>query len=243
MEVADAREFHPTGSHPFQVRSGQCPDRPSGTVRSSVEAALEKDRSIGAPSKGAKLFTREELRMFLGITSLPLKAMILLGINTGLGNADCGRLQKSALDLERGWLDYPRPKTGMPRRCPLWTETIQAIREAIAARPEPKNPADAGLVFITRFGQAWHVDSTENPISYEFGKLLRKLGISGRRLGFYALRHTFRTIADEAKDQPAADCIMGHEVAHMSSAYREGISDERLRAVVDHVHAWLFGAS
>jgi hypothetical protein len=33
---------------------------------------------------------------------------------------------------------------------------------------------------------------------------------------------------------------MGHEVPHMSSVYRETISDERLRAVTDHVRAWLF---
>jgi hypothetical protein len=33
---------------------------------------------------------------------------------------------------------------------------------------------------------------------------------------------------------------MGHEVAHMSSVYRETISDERLKAVTDHVRAWLF---
>jgi hypothetical protein len=47
-------------------------------------------------------------------------------------------------------------------------------------------------------------------------------------------------VADEAKDQPAADYIMGHEVPHMSSVYRETISDERLKAVTDHVRAWLF---
>ena len=35
--------------------------------------------------------------------------------------------------------------------------------------------------------------------------------------------------------------IMGHEVAHMSSVYREGIDDERLRAVAEHVRNWLFG--
>jgi hypothetical protein len=29
----------------------------------------------------------------------------------------------------------------------------------------------------------------------------------------------------------------------MSSIYRERISDERLRAVTDHVHAWLFGVT
>src|SRR5205085_12472900 len=103
------------------------------------------------------------------------------------------------------------------------------------------NDADSGLVFVTRFGQAWHTDTSESPISYEVGKLLRKLGINGREgLGFYTLRHTFRTVADESKDQPAVDFIMGHEVPHMSAVYRETISDERLQAVADRVRGWLF---
>ncbi len=76
------------------------------------------------------------------------------------------------------------------------------------------------------------------------GKLLHRLGINGRKgLGFYTLRHTFRTVADEAKDQPAADYIMGHEVPHMSSVYRETISDARLKAVSDHVRGWLCGSA
>ncbi len=62
--------------------------------------------------------------------------------------------------------------------------------------------------------------------------------ITGRKgIGFYTLRHVFRTVADAAKDQPATDYIMGHEVPHMSSVYRETIDDERLRAVADHVRA------
>jgi integrase len=214
------------------VRYGQGFKRPSKkTLR------LEKAK------KGPRLFTAEEIHRLLGAASVPLRAMILLGINCGLGNADVGRLPQTALDLEAGWLDYARGKTGLPRRCPLWPQTVEALRAALARRPEPKNPADAGLVFITRFGQSWHTDTTENPVSYEFGKLLRKLGINGRGgLGFYAVRHTHRTVADGAKDQPAADYIMGHEVAHMSSVYREGISDDRLLAVSDHIHAWLFPA-
>jgi hypothetical protein len=97
------------------------------------------------------------------------------------------------------------------------------------------------LVFITRFGQAWHTDTTESPISYEVGKLLRRLHINGRKgLGFYTLRHVVRTVADEAKDQPAVDFIMGHEVPHMSSVYRETIGDSRLKAVAEYVRKWLF---
>jgi hypothetical protein len=33
---------------------------------------------------------------------------------------------------------------------------------------------------------------------------------------------------------------MGHEVPHMSSVYWETISDARLKAVAEHVRAWLF---
>ena len=122
--------------------------------------------------------------------------------------------------------------------------TVQALRDALAARPEPKKPEYAGLALLTGRGTPWDkagIGSTNCPVSKETHKLLRTLGINGRhRLGFYTLRHTFRTVADEAKDQPAADYIMGHEVPHMSGVYRETISDARLKAVADHVRAWLF---
>jgi integrase len=188
--------------------------------------------------QGLKLFTVEEIRKLLDAAGTPLKAMILLGINAGFGNSDCGNLPLTALDLEAGWVDYPRPKTGIPRRCPLWPETIVAIKEALAKRPEPKKPEHAGLMFITKYGKPWSKDIADNPVTKETRKLLDSLGMNGRR-NFYTLRHTFRTVADEARDQPAADYIMGHEVPHMSSVYRETISDERLRAVADHVRRWL----
>jgi integrase len=87
----------------------------------------------------------------------------------------------------------------------------------------------------------WAKDTADQTLAKEFGKLLRALHINGRvGLGFYALRHTFRTVGDEAKDQPAVDFIMGHEVPHMSAVYRETISDARLRTVTDHVRKWLF---
>jgi integrase len=191
--------------------------------------------------QGPKLFTAEEIRKLVSAADVPLKAMLLVGINAGFGNADVGTLPLSALDLDGGWVNYPRPKTGVGRRCPLWPETVAAISEALSRRPAPEDRADGGLAFLTPRGHSWHTGTTDNPLSNVVAKLLRALGINGRKgLNFYALRHTFRTVADEAKDQPAADHIMGHESPHMSSVYRERISDERLRAVTDHVRAWLF---
>jgi integrase len=215
------------------VRFGPSFVRPSAKV-------LRLHKAKGGP----KLFTAEEVRRIIEAARQTLKAMTLLGINAGFGNADCGTLPLSALDLDGGWVTYPRPKTGIARRCPLWPETVAAIREAMTGRTEPKDERDARLVFLTHRGLAWSRDQPTGPVSREFNKLLRKLGINGRnRLGFYTLRHTFRTVADEAKDQPAADYMMGHQVAHMSSVYREGIADERLRDVAEHVRAWLFAPS
>jgi integrase len=192
--------------------------------------------------QGVKLFTREEILLLLLAAPVHLEAMILLGINCGFGNADCGSLPVSAVDLERAMIDFPRPKTGIPRRCPLWPETAEALREVMDSRPKPKDPVHADLVFLTKYGLPWARDNDPGTVTKETTKLLRALGINGHR-NYYTLRHTFRTVADEAKDQPAADYIMGHEVPHMSSIYRETISDARLRAVADHVRAWLFGAA
>jgi integrase len=201
----------------------------------------KKTLRLHRAKRGPKLFSADEIRRLLTEAGPQLKAMILLGINCGFGNADCGNLPLSVVDLERGMIDFPRPKTGIPRRCALWPETVEAIRGALTCRPEPKDPAHAGLVFITKYRQSWFKTDSAGPLIWEMRKLLNKLGINGRKgLGFYTLRHTFRTVADQAKDQPAVDYIMGHEVPHMSAVYRETISDARLKAVSDHVRAWLF---
>jgi integrase len=204
--------------------------------------------------QGPKLFTAAEVRALVdgaGVVGKDgpelvrpgpqLRAMILLAVNAGFGNSDCGNLPLEALDLGASWVHFPRPKTGIDRRCPLWPETAAALREAIACRPEPKKAEHGNLVFLTRCGDSWHTGTTDGPLSREFGKFLRRLGINGRKgRSFYTLRHVFRTVADETKDSVACDAIMGHETPHMSSVYRETISDGRLRAVADHVRAWLF---
>jgi integrase len=213
--------------HP--MRYGQAFKRPSRKTLRQVRAA-----------KGARMFEAAPLRKIIDQASQPLKAMILLGVNCGFGNTDVGRLPLSALDLDGGWVNYPRPKTAVERRCPLWAETVAAIREALGKRPAPKAEADAGLAFITRYGTSWAKETCDNPVSKEMAKLLAELKLARKGLNFYTLRHTFETIGGEAKDQVAVNAIMGHADASMSAAYRERISDERLRAVADHVHDWLF---
>jgi integrase len=213
------------------MRFGPGFDRPSKKTFRLVRA-----------KQGPKEFTRDEIHKLLGAAGTSMKAMILLAANCGFGNGDCALLPLAAVNLDTGWIDYPRPKTGINRRCHLWPETVQAIRDALAERPEPKDPAYAGLLFITSHRGCWGKDTSDNPVSKETAKLLKKLHINGRKgIGFYTLRHTFRTVADEVKDQPAVDHVMGHADESMAAHYRERIGDERLRAVAEHVRTWLFG--
>lgn len=207
---------------------------------------------LARAEKGPRMFEAAEVRALVNGATVErkgesievrptpsVKAMILLGVNCGFGNSDCGTLPLSALDLERGWVNYHRPKTGTTRRCPLWPETVAAIRKVLAERPQPIDPADAGLVFLTSFGGSWYKDTSDAPLSKEMRKLLDALKLTGNR-NFYALRHTFETIGGEAKDQVAVDHIMGHTRDDMASVYRERISDDRLKAVSDHVRKWVW---
>ncbi|MBA3484686.1 MAG: tyrosine-type recombinase/integrase [Pirellulales bacterium] len=191
--------------------------------------------------KGARMFEARQLRRILKAAPQPLHAMILLGVNCGFGNHDCGTLPLSAVDLRGGWIDHPRPKTAIARRCPLWPETVAALRDAIDRRAKPHDPEKARLVFVTKYGGAWAKDvPTINPLSAEMRKLLCKLKLHRPGLGFYALRHTFETIAGGGRDQVAVNAIMGHVDNSMAGVYRERISDERLRQVVEVVRRWLF---
>lgn len=212
---------------------------------------------------GKKLFTSQEIRDLLNgktvesnagesvevPTATPqMRAMILLGINAGLGNTDVGNLQKANLDLKAGWLDYPRVKTGLPRRVPLWEETVQALKESIAIRPTPKMPdEDAGCVFLNRRGTRFTQNTDRHHCDYvstAFGKRLRSMKINGRKgLNFYSLRHTFATIGLQTGDRDAVKTLMGHSFSDMLAGYDEmGPSDDRLQAVVAHVRTWLFGS-
>lgn len=219
--------------------------------------------------RGPKLFNREEITRLIQAADVHFRAMIYLGLNGGLGNTDIANLPQAAVDLKHGWINFPRPKTEIPRRIPLWPETVQALRESLAKRPAPAEREYADLFFLTSHGVPWvrvkpNVDedgetkpgTAIDSIALQFGKLLRAVDIkpSGetkkgkqpkipanvKGLGFYTLRHCLETIGGESRDQVAVDALMGHVDPSMAGNYRQAISDDRLRAVVNVVRDWLF---
>jgi integrase len=210
--------------HAYENHLIDRPVRYGSGLRKPSKQALARARLASGP----KMFEADEVRKILEAATEPMRTMILLAINCGFGPSDLARLPVSALDLQGGWANYPRPKTCVDRRCPLWPETVEALRGVV--------DCSDGLAFHTRTSRP------EHPISVAFGRLLDKLDLRHGR-GFYALRHTHATISGDAKDQIATNAIMGHSDASMAAVYRERIEDDRLVAVTDHVRQWLFEAN
>jgi integrase len=204
-------------------------------------------------------FHAEEIRRILAVAPTGLKAMVLLGINCGLGNTDIGELPLSRVDLEQGMIDFPRVKTGIERRCPLWPETAEAIRASILdteKRKITRSPGAEGLMFVTRQGHPFvrvvYESSrdgrptviTHDAVKTAMQRAMQKAGIDMPGLGFYGLRRSFETIGSGSGHQVAVDHIMGHAPlsSDMGAVYRQGVPDEALEKVTDHVRDWLFGA-
>jgi integrase len=182
-----------------------------------------------AAGKPKKLFTRGEILLLLDECGIHMRAMALLGINCAYGPGDCWHLERKNVDLDAGWIVYPRPKTGVARRSPLWPETVDALRTSLSRRQ------GTGKLFFARadgseYDQQW--------ISKRWRQVCDSALVKSRGT-FYWLRHTFETVAGETLDQVAVDCIMGHADHTMAGVYRQEIGDDRLAKVVQHVRAWL----
>ena len=79
----------------------------------SFQKPSRKVLRIARSQNGKRMFEADELRRILNTRQQPIKAMTLLGINCGFGQSDLANFPQSALDLVSGWIDYPRPKTGI----------------------------------------------------------------------------------------------------------------------------------
>lgn len=213
----------------------------------AFKGATAKDRRELRHRGGARLFTSAQVRALLDAAPLQLRAMILLGIQGGFGNHDCARLHRSAVQLgaDGGVIDYPRPKSAIDRVVPLWPETRAALADVAQVRPAPRRAQDGGLVFLTRTGRPW-VHGATDAVGQQFRRLVVDLGLAnghqgdGQGMGFYWLRHTFRTVAVGSADDHAICRVMGHAIRGMAGVYVERVPVSELRRVVDHVRGWLF---
>ena len=166
-----------------------------------------------------------------------LKAWMLLGINCGLYAVDISGLLHRHIEGE--FLEYARAKTGICRRSWLWPETREAIANVATNSKLHRNvfltSRDRTLIIET------HGEQRIDAVASRFASLKIRLKYKREAAGFKNLRHTYRTVVDEAGDQPAILLTMGHADSGISDYYRHGIADSRLIAASQYVRTWLFG--
>ena len=162
-------------------------------------------------ANGPRMFEAADLRKLIDSADVTTKAMVTLAANGALGNTDLALLPTKALDLEAAWLVYPRSKTAVNRRIPLWPETVKALKAYLKVRPVPKDPADAGLLFISPRGLNFVGKFKGYRVTAAFDRLAKFAGVEGRQ--FYDLRRTFQTMGEGVRDLSAVQAIMGHAAA------------------------------
>jgi integrase len=178
-EISKARVVFNFGWHEDlldkPVKFGTVYKRPS-------RKSMRIDRAKKQATNGKRMMEADQIRLMLDggpeneiqPANAIIGAMVLIGVNGGLGPTDIANLPKSAIGGD--WLNYPRPKTGISRRIPLWPETVKAINAVISARPAPNGKADAGLCFITKQGNRFvrtgpSGKSNIDQVGSEFNKL------------------------------------------------------------------------
>jgi integrase len=194
----------------------------------------------GVKDYSDRVLTGDEIDKLLARSTPTFKAMILLGVNCGLGPADIGRLRWNMMDLATGRLSFPRPKTGVPRVGYVWKQTRAALLRVGALKQNRlavERDGEAALVFITRAGLSFYRESEvhadvvvdgknvkkligikiHKPLLCMFGRMVRELKLRG--VTFYRLRHTFKTHAHKARDREAVDLMMGHKDTSVGKIY------------------------
>lgn len=216
----------------WAANSGFIPDVPDfgPDLRGASKAEFRRHKA----KRGPMLYSRDEVKKLLEHSAGQLKAMILLALNGGLGNTDLSDIPKTAIDKNAGVLRFARGKTGIERVIPLWPDFLEAIKSA-------KVPGER--LFLHPSGRPWVSEDKSNHdlLAVAFGELCIRAGVVNR--GFYTLRRTHRTHADEVGDQRAAAAIMGHDTGDVGGIYVQRISLERLKAITDHVRASVLGDS
>ncbi len=178
-----------------------------------------------ARNRKIKLFTSEQVREIVATATGEIKGMVLLGINCAFGPKDCCDLPTDRVDLKNGWHNFHRIKTGIERRCPLWPETVDALRVA------------------TNNGHVFKSDWNRRNIAYHFRKLVDGFYVKDVT-EFYSLRRTFETIATTAGvPQAVIDAIMGHVPASddMSAIYRQKVFNDQQLQCTNHIREWYLG--
>lgn len=197
-------------------------------------------------------------RMIVG--SLLFRACTYLAANTGAYSKDIAAVRFIDLELADRYLERKRTKTKALWQAILWPETVDAIKEYLAVRPEPAQEEYRDLVFLSSEGQPVNLDREKKDANGNYShtnrkdilkarmrRLLSDLGCKDKGLNFGAWRHTFRSLASSAmglrrEDLERFDAInrtMAHRIPGSANNYVH-LRREQLKPVADIVRGQLW---
>ncbi|MDB5296647.1 MAG: Phage integrase family protein, partial [Phycisphaerales bacterium] len=189
-------------------------------------------------------FTPAEVARLYESADATIKPMIGLGICGALNNSEVGWLERECVDLASGVLDFRRRKRGKVRRVvPLPPDVVAAL--AAYARPDPIDPAHAGLFFVSPAGHPYNRqrDTADgghtDKVGLDFARHMRRAGLkvagAGDGRSFAGLRTTFANLAPGGYREEV-EIITGHARGTvLLDHYLEDVGLARLVHVVDHV--------
>ena len=116
-----------TGSHFFKFGyDSRLIDRPFRSAR--VQEAIGQDLAAESGQEGTTDFDAEQLRAIIDEAGRPGESDGAAGRQLRVWQRRLCQAANWRLDLQAGWVTFPRPKTGIQRRIPLWPETVAALR-------------------------------------------------------------------------------------------------------------------
>ena len=155
---------------------------------------MRRYATVNMPKPEANPFTVEEIQQ-LWSSAGRLRCFMALGLNCAFGQQDISDLAWTDVDLDVGYIERPRSKTGIWARYKLWPVTIELIQAEAAKGETPGNRVftnTSGLPLVRR----WLTDNGKLKMSDCIKNLMwrnqQAQNINGGR-GFYALRTTGAT--------------------------------------------------
>lgn len=251
--IATTKGGKPAAKITLKTRLARCRAFLNWCVKQKHVKAIDAGDSLAPPAK--HLVRREktakgklewgvsDLRKVIDAAPAEFKAVLLLGINCGMGALDIAALTRSQWKPGQEYLDCPRNKTGVDRRVWLWPETREALAVAVVKRSIPAKQKFENRLLLTHRGYPWCRVESVGTVDITKGPLGNAKTAAGVAKGtFYDLRRTFRTEASEVCDLEAIDFCMGHSGKGEGAGYVQRIADVRIKRVCDHVRSWLYGS-
>lgn len=194
--------------------------------------------SLEKEQESRRNLSKEELRNVIGAATGNMRAMLTIGLFTGLRLADVVNLHKDAINFADGFVEVMPMKTKRKKkkvRIPIHSLLVPTLSELVATAADgylfPDEQARHALssANITKALQA-HFEACGIKTNEEIGDGHRRRAIV--RVGFHSLRHSFVSLcAAGGTPQHVIQELVGHGSPAMTDIYTHVDEKQTIRAV------------